>query len=192
MHSKNYEPVGAHLLYAGTVSDTTAKGILAYPGIETVMNETEVTYTDDSKTITSIATDRLSFVISATTNLFERQCIKLDGNVCVITDITGTTITVDRIIPTTVVATDAVTESAYYSVYDFSDKNHNGILGKYTKYFVIEVKGDGTEGRQDLVFLSKLNVADYYCDTNISTKPISMLKINASNTSTAIYYFKPF
>ena len=56
MEGRLGEPLGAHLLYAGSITDTTAKGILAYPGVETVLGETEVTYTDDSKTITSIAT----------------------------------------------------------------------------------------------------------------------------------------
>ena len=191
MKSKNFEPIGGHLLYAGTVANTTAKGIMAYPGIESLIGESEITYTDNSKTITSVAEDLLSFVVSANTNLFVNQAIKLDTQTVIILVIAGTTITVDRAI--TAVATDSVTESAYYSVYnETADLDHNLIMEKYTKYFNIEIKGDGTDGRQDLVFLSSLNVADYYVDTNISTKPISMLKINGSNVVTNIYYFKPF
>ena len=34
MTGKFKEPIGAHMLYAGEIADTTAKGLLAYPGIE--------------------------------------------------------------------------------------------------------------------------------------------------------------
>ena len=62
MKGKNFEPLAGHLLYAGEITDTTAKGILAYPGIETSVGETEVTYTDNSKTIVSISeTDAKTF-----------------------------------------------------------------------------------------------------------------------------------
>ena len=193
--SKNLEPIGGHLLIAGEVADTTAKGILAYPGIETLVGETEVTYTDNSKTITSIAVDRLSFVVSANTNLFVGQCIKVgtSGQVVVITGIASTTITVDRVILAAVLATQAVTESAYYSAMRFdkdSDKNSN--WRRYARFFYLELKGTSSDGRQDLVTPEGLNVADYYVDANVTTKPISMLKINASNIVTPIYFFKSF
>jgi len=192
MKGKNFEPLAGHLLYAGEITDTTAKGILAYPGIETSVGETEVTYTDNSKTIVSISeTDAKTFEVSAATNLFVGQAIKLDTQVAVITGIDGTDITVDRDI--TAEADDSVTESAYYSVHrKDKDADPDGNWYRHARYFFIEVKGDSNVGRQDLVFPNDLNKDDYYVDSDISTKPISMLKINGSNTSATLYYFKVF
>jgi len=191
MKSKNFEPIGGHLLYAGEVTDTTAKGLLAYPGIETVVGQDEVIYTDNGKTISAIATDKMSFTVSAATNLFIGQAIKLDTQAVVITGIDGTTISVDREI--TAAVDDSVTESAYYSVYrKDKDADNTGNWNRYARYFYIELKGGEIEGRQDLVFPNALNKADYHVTNDVTTKPISMLKINTNNVVSVIYYFKPF
>ncbi len=192
--SQQNEPLGSMLEPLGELADSTAKGILAYPGIETLIGQTEVTYTDNSKTITSIATDRLSFVVSAATNLFIGQCIKLSElQVAVITGISGTTITVDRVLISTVIATGKVEESAYYSAY--RKDRHSKLTGNwrnYATYFFLELKRNEIEGRLDIVFKNSINIADYEVDINISTKPISMVKINGSSGVGALYYFKPF
>lgn len=197
--SKHYEPLGAQLQIVGEVADTTAKGILAYPGVETTIGQTEVTYADNAKTITSIDSDTLGFVVSANTNLFVGQCIKL-GTVAqpvVVTAIDSLNISVDREILTTVLATEAVTESAYYSAHRMdkdaksTDSTKPGWFKDY-RYFYLELKNGSTAGRQDVITPQGFNVADYVVDSNISTKPISMLKINASNVVTPIYFYKAF
>lgn len=207
MTGKFKEPIGVHLLcaIAGDITDlsATGNGVIAYPGIEADIGQSTITYTDNSKTITSIAADRLSFVVSANTNLFVGQCISLSTGdnlqYAVITEIDGTTISVDRKIIAGVVATDAVKESIYYSVYrmdrdaintDTTAGNHR--WKDYAKYFYIEVKGDLSYGQLDLIFPNSINIADYYADNNISTKPISMVKANNNNAAGGIYVFKPF
>lgn len=193
--SQAREPLGSMLEPLGELADSTAKGILAFPGIETLKGQSEVTYTDNAKTITSIDTDLMGFVVSAATNLFVGQCIKIGTveQIVVITEIDTLKISVDRLILTTVLATEAVTESAYYSAYrQDKDLKESGGWKNYATYFFLELKRDETEDRCDIVFKNSVNIADYEIDLNISTKPISMVKINALNACGALYYFKSF
>ena len=198
MRGKNQEPIGAHLLYAGSIATPKTLGVIAYPGIESSIGESTITYTDDSKTITSVATNRRSFVVSANTNLFVGQCIKLsEVQVAVITAISGTTISVDRVLIATVIATGKVEESVYYSAYrmDKDAKDTDSTVDnwhRHARYFYLELKNGEAEGRQDLVFPNGINDDDYYVDSNITTKPISMLKANTDNVTAIFYYFKPF
>lgn len=193
--SQQNEPLGTMLEPLGELSDSTVRGILAYPGIEILKGQSEVTYTDNSKTITSIDLDLMGFVVSANTNLFVGQCIKIGtvGQAVVITAIDSLNISVDREILATVLATEAVTESAYYSAYraDLHSKA-NGSWKNFATYFFIEVKEGQADGQCDIVFKNSVNISDYETNLNISTKPISMIKINGSNTVGSIYYFKPF
>lgn len=202
MKSKFLQPLGAQLVpaFPGDVedlTDATGYGVIAHQGIEGSLGETEITYTDNSKTVTSVASNKRSFVVSANTNLFVGQAIKVGNDKCVITGISGTTISVD--VELTAVATDSVTESAYYSVYrkdkDAASKDPQADdWSDYANYFFIEPNAGGVtiEGQVDLVFENGVNISDYYVNADVSIKPISMVKPNDSNAVDSIYVFKPF